>query len=113
MSEHTHTYTHEHDGSQHTHTYTHDHENGAEHHDHDHHEHHHHDHPMENKEQVKALLDYNYKHNTSHADELTKLADKLESLGFADAAAKVSAAEKLFSEGNANLKAALDLISND
>lgn len=63
--------------------------------------------------QVKALLDYNYKHNTSHADELTKLADKLESLGFADAAAKVSAAEKLFSEGNANLKAALDLISSD
>ncbi|WP_051154858.1 MULTISPECIES: hypothetical protein [unclassified Butyrivibrio] len=113
MSEHTHTYTHEHDGSQHTHTYTHDHENGAEHHDHDHHEHHHHDHPMENKEQVKALLDYNYKHNTSHADELTKLADKLESLGFADASAKVSEAEKLFSEGNANLKAALDLISGD
>ena len=85
----------------------------SEHEHHHDHEHHHHDHPMENKEQVKALLDYNYKHNTSHADELTKLADKLESLGFADAAARVSKAEKLFSEGNANLKAALDLISSD
>ena len=85
------------------------------HHDHEHHdhEHHHHDHPMENKEQIKALLDYNFKHNTSHADELTKLSEKLDSLGFTEAAAKVSEAEKLFSEGNANLKAALDLISND
>ncbi|WP_022764743.1 zinc transporter [Butyrivibrio sp. XPD2006] len=110
MSEHTHTYTHEHDGSQHTHTYSHDHEGGAAEHDHEHHEHHHHDHPMENKEQVKALLDYNYKHNTSHADELKKLSDKLESLGYAEAAAKVSAAKELFSEGNKNLKEALELI---
>ena len=110
MSEHTHTYTHEHDGSQHTHTYSHDHEGGAAEHDHEHHEHHHHDHPMENKEQVKALLDYNFKHNTSHADELDKLADKLESLGYAEAAAKVSAARELFSEGNKNLKEALELI---
>ena len=68
---------------------------------------------MENKEQIKALLDYNFKHNTSHADELTKLSEKLESLGYTEAAAKVSEAEKLFSEGNANLKAALDLISSD
>ena len=78
-------------------------------HEHDH-EHHHHDHPMENKEQIKALLDYNFKHNTSHADELTKLSDKLESLGYAEAAAKVSAAKELFSEGNKNLKEALELI---
>ena len=60
--------------------------------------------------QVKALLDYNYKHNTSHADELNKLADKLESLGYAEAAVKVSAAKELFSEGNKNLKEALELI---
>ena len=90
----------------------HEHHHDHEHHDHDHHdhEHHHHDHPMENKEQVKALLDYNYKHNTSHADELDKLADKLESLGYAEAAVKVSAAKELFSEGNKNLKEALELI---
>ena len=88
------------------HTHEHDHEHG-------HHEHHHHDHPKENKEQVKALLDYNYKHNTSHADELTRLSEKLADLGYTEAAAKVSEAEKLFSEGNANLKAALDLIGND
>ncbi len=88
----------------------HEHHHDHDHHDHHDHEHHHHDHPMENKEQVKALLDYNYKHNTSHADELDKLADKLESLGYAEAAAKVSAAKELFSEGNKNLKEALELI---
>lgn len=88
----------------------HEHHHDHDHHDHHDHEHHHHDHPIENKEQVKALLDYNYKHNTSHADELDKLADKLESLGYAEAAAKVSAAKELFSEGNKNLKEALELI---
>ena len=107
----------------------HEHHHDHEHHDHDHEEHFHfhnevpHSHGSAEHahtsldstsasvySQVKALLDYNYKHNTSHADELDKLADKLESLGYAEAAAKVSAAKELFSEGNKNLKEALELI---
>ena len=57
-----------------------------------------------------ALLDYNYKHNTSHADELVKLADMLTGIGNADAADKVLAAKEFFSKGNDSLKEALDLL---
>ncbi len=124
MSEHTHTYTHEHshghDGQEHshehTHTYTHNHEGGEKEHTHDSYEHdhegaHNHQHKTpENKEQVKALLDYTYKHNTSHADELKKLSEKLKSLGNEDAAKKVDEAEEFFAKGNAALKEALDLL---
>lgn len=132
--EHTHTYTHEHphghDGQEHshehTHTYTHSHEHshdGGDSHEHTHdheHENHDHDHQHEhghshgtalNQDQVRALLDYNYKHNTSHADELAGLASKLESLGNKDAAAKVAEAKELFSQGNDALKQALELLS--
>ena len=109
MSEHTHTYTHEHshghDGQEHSHEHTHDS------YEHDHEGAHNHQHKTpENKEQVKALLDYTYKHNTSHADELKKLSEKLKSLGNEDAAKKVDEAEEFFAKGNAALKEALDLL---
>ncbi len=78
-------------------------------HDHDHgHDHHHHDHgPMENKEQVTALLDYMYKHNRSHEDELVKMAEKLKSLGHEAESAKVSEAQSFFAKGNELLSEAL------
>ena len=133
--EHTHTYTHEHphghDGQEHshehTHTYTHSHEHshdGGDTHEHTHdHEHENHDHEHQHehghtngaplsREGALALLDYNYKHNSSHADELEGLAQKLESLGNSDAAAKVKEAGKLFSQGNDALKDALELLKN-
>ena len=123
MSEHTHTYTHEHDHShdghdhdhEHTHTYTHDHADGDKPHTHEdhphegHEHHHHHDHPTpENKEQVMKLLDYMYKHNSSHEDELSKMADKLTEQGYEAQAQKVSEAKELFAKGNAALKEALE-----
>ncbi|MBQ7615240.1 MAG: hypothetical protein IJU77_09350 [Butyrivibrio sp.] len=79
MSEHTHTYTHEHshghDGQEHSHEHTHDS------YEHDHEGAHNHQHKTpENKEQVKALLDYTYKHNTSHADELKSFPRSLRAL---------------------------------
>ncbi len=127
MSEHTHTYTHEHEHThggqghahEHTHTYTHDHEGGDKEHTHAEHDHDHeaaHDHhhaPMENKDQVLALLDYTLKHNLSHADELTRLADKLKGFGFAEAADKVTEAEGFFTNGNKCLEEALGLLKKD
>ncbi len=122
MSEHTHTYTHEHehthDGQEHshehTHTYTHDHEGGDQEHTHENPDHDHaaaHDHgPMASKEQAVALLNYTYMHNTSHADELVKLAEKLISFGHQDAAAKVEAAKSSFEQGNALLSEALKML---
>ena len=80
-------------------------------HDHEGAHHHHHEIP-ENREQVVALLDYTFKHNTSHADELKKLAEKLKSLGNEAAAEKVSKAEELFCEGNGYLGEALELLKN-
>ncbi len=124
MSEHTHTYTHEHahdhDGQghehEHTHTYTHDHEGGDQEHTHEHPDHDHdsahtHDHgPMASKEQAVALLNYTYMHNTSHADELVKLAEKLISFGHEDAAAKVEEARNSFEQGNTLLAEALKML---
>ncbi|MCR5671253.1 MAG: cobalt transporter [Butyrivibrio sp.] len=92
----------------------------SEEHLHDHHEHdheHHHDHehghshgPMENKEQLLALLEYTCKHNESHADELDKMAEKLTSFGNEDAAKEVLKAKEFFAKGNASLREALKLM---
>ncbi len=62
---------------------------------------------MENKEQVTALLDYMYKHNRSHEDELVKMAEKLKSLGHEAESAKVSEAQSFFAKGNELLSEAL------
>ncbi len=91
MSEHTHTYTHEHE---------HDHDGG---HTHSHG-------PMENKEQMTALLDYMCKHNHSHEDELVKMAEKLRAMGLEAEAGKVSEAQSSFAKGNALLSEALELL---
>ena len=96
--------------SEYEHDHQHEHHEHHEHHDHEHehHEHHHHDHgPMENMEQVKALLDYMYKHNRSHEDELAKMAEKLKCLGNEAEASKVSEAQSYFAKGNELLSEAL------
>lgn len=62
---------------------------------------------MENREQMKALLDYMYKHNRSHEDELAKMAEKLKSLGNETEASKVSEAQSYFAKGNELLSEAL------
>lgn len=121
MSEHTHTYTHEHDHEhdghdhmhEHTHTYTHDHADGDKPHTHEDQPHeghdHHHEHVTpENKDQVMALLDYMFKHNTSHEDELGKMIAKLNEQGYTSQAQKVLEAKEMFSKGNAALRDALE-----
>ena len=74
------------------------------------HEHtHSHEHAeVENKDQVTALLDYMFKHNSSHEDELEKMVAKLNEEGFTAQAQKVMEAKELFSKGNAALKDALE-----
>ena len=67
----------------------------------------------QNREQAVALLDYNYKHNSSHADELEKLAKMLVSLENDAAASKVAAAKELFAKGNDALKEALELLKEE
>ena len=126
MSEHTHTYTHEHEHShgdsehvhEHTHAYTHDHEGGDVEHTHSQHEHDHqaaHDHEHnipDSGEKIVAVLDYTLKHNISHADELSRLSEKLKDLGKDDAAAKVTEASEFFAKGNALLSEALENLKN-
>ncbi len=78
-------------------------------HDHDHEHTHSHEHAApENKDQVSALLDYMFKHNSSHEDELSKMVAKLNEEGFTAQAQKVMEAKELFSKGNAALKDALE-----
>ena len=97
--------------SEHTHTYTHDHEGGDSEHTHDHHVH---DHDIPGKrDQIIALLDYTVRHNRSHEDELSKLTDKLRSLGRDDAASKVEEAAGCFSRGNELLDDALKLLKEN
>ncbi len=59
-----------------------------------------------------ALLDYTLKHNQSHADELSKLSEKLKSLGHDECAAKVTEAAGYFGKGNELLDEALSLLRN-
>ena len=104
--EHEHSHTHEHthnDGTVHSHAHTHEHE-----HDHEH-EHSHG--PVENREQIVALLNYMCKHNEAHEAELTKIIEKLETLDESDAATSVKNAQEFFAKGNAALKEAFKCIS--
>lgn len=109
--DHTHGHCHEHtheDGHTHSHEHDHGHDHG---HDHDHH----HCHeggcgsctacdPMQ---ETLALMDYMFKHNTAHANELAQLAKKLEELGNGVAASQVMAAVSEFEKGNLRLSAVL------
>ena len=96
--------------SEHTHEHTHEHE-----HEHDHHHHdHHHDHEVpETRDKMITLLDYNCRHNESHASELKRLADKLKDQGHDAEAAKVAEACEAFDKGNAALRQALELLKRD
>ena len=87
----------------------------SENHSHEHtHEHEHtHDHghgPVENKDQIVALLDYMVKHNRSHEAELGKVIEKLSELDKKEAAGFVAKAQKSFAEGNELLLKAYELV---
>ena len=103
--EHTHSRSHEHthsDGTVHSHEHEHSHT----------HEHtHEHSHgPVENKDQIVALLDYMVKHNRSHEAELGKVIEKLSELDKKDAAEFVAKAQKCFAEGNELLLKAYEMV---
>ena len=62
---------------------------------------------MSSKEQMTALLNYMWEHNTSHAAELAKLAGRLKEAALEGAAEKVISAQEAFDQGNAYLAEAL------
>ncbi len=80
---------------EHTHSHSHEHTHG----------------PVENREQIVALLNYMCKHNESHEAELSKIIEKLRALGEESAADDVKAAQELFAKGNEALRAAFEKIS--
>ncbi len=118
--DHTHTHAHSHDGVEHTHEHTHHHHHDGEELPHDHNgEHGAHDHahgcahdcadcagcdPMT---EALALMQYMVNHNTAHANELAALANRLETLGNAAAAAQVMTAVSEFEKANLRLSTVL------
>ncbi len=123
--QHTHTHEHTHDGVTHSHEHAHGHCHEHQHpHSHDqlHGEGHSHDHshdcgghcgscggdcsqtPME---ELAALMKYMVSHNTSHANELAQLAQKLKDAGNPAAFEQVMAAVSDFEKGNLRLSAVL------
>ena len=111
---HCHEHEHEHDHHEcgcHNHDHEHDHECGCHNHDHEHghcHEHGHECHcqhtPME---ELAALMKYMVSHNTSHANELAQLAQKLKEAGNNAAFEQVMAAVSDFEKGNMRLSVVL------
>ena len=118
--EHTHSHMHTHDGvhyheHEHTHTHTHDgeHMEGHEHdHPHTHEGEHSHDHAhgISPKDELIALVRYMIDHNSAHADELVRLAEKAEGMGAKAADEKILEAVGAFRQGNAMLTEALALL---
>ena len=111
---HCHEHEHEHDHHEcscHNHDHEHDHECSCHNHDHEHghcHEHGHECHcqhtPME---ELAALMKYMVSHNTSHANELAQLAQKLKEAGNNAAFEQVMAAVSDFEKGNMRLSLVL------
>ena len=111
---HCHEHEHEHDHHEcscHNHDHEHDHECSCHNHDHEHghcHEHGHECHcqhtPME---ELAALMKYMVSHNTSHANELAQLAQKLKEAGHNAAFEQVMAAVSDFEKGNMRLSVVL------
>ena len=109
--EHEHDHDH-HDCGCHNHDHNHDHHDcGCHNHDHDHghcHDHGHECHcqhtPME---ELAALMKYMVSHNTSHANELAQLAQKLKEAGNNAAFEQVMAAVSDFEKGNMRLSVVL------
>ena len=111
---HCHEHEHEHDHHEcscHNHDHEHDHECSCHNHDHEHghcHEHGHECHcqhtPME---ELAALMKYMVSHNTSHANELAQLAQKLKEAGNNAAFEQVMAAVSDFEKGNMRLSVVL------
>ena len=104
-------------GHCHEHEHEHDHhECGCHNHDHEHghcHEHGHECHcqhtPME---ELAALMKYMVSHNTSHANELAQLAQKLKEAGNNAAFEQVMAAVSDFEKGNMRLSVVLASLSS-
>ncbi|MBR0374406.1 MAG: cobalt transporter [Mogibacterium sp.] len=85
---------------------------------HDGHHHHHHDHDHAHahthapggftaEDEVRALLNYMYEHNKSHASELDLMVDQLEG----EAAEKLHEAVHLYEDANDKLHEVLHLIA--
>ncbi|SHI33126.1 hypothetical protein [Parasporobacterium paucivorans] len=102
---HTHTHTHEYpDGMQFTHEHTHMHEGSdASAHSHTHEK------VTNNTESQKiiSILDYTVSHNIHHAEELSRIADNLESSGMAESAQLIRESIPLYNQANAKLSEAL------
>lgn len=91
---------------------------------HDHHHDHEHDHSrphghehchggVATPEDVKALLEYMTNHNVQHANELAEMGEKLRSLGKTEAADRIAQGVEAFSQANAKLAEALELVKKE
>ena len=96
-----------------TKNYCHDH-----HHDHEHyhsrpHGHEHCHGGVATPADVKALLEYMTNHNVQHANELAEMGEKLRSLGKTEAADRIAQGVEAFSQANAKLAEALELVKKE
>ena len=91
---------------------------------HDHHHDHEHDHSRPHGHEhchggvatpadVKALLEYMTNHNVQHANELAEMGEKLRSLGQTEAADRIAQGVEAFSQANAKLAEALELVKKE
>ncbi len=91
---------------------------------HDHHHDHEHDHSRPHGHEhchggvatpadVKALLEYMTNHNVQHANELAEMGEKLRSLGKTEAADRIAQGVEAFSQANAKLAEALELVKKE
>ena len=91
---------------------------------HDHHHDHEHDHSRPHGHEhchggvatpadVKALLEYMTNHNVQHANELAEMGEKLRSLGKTEAADRIAQGGEAFSQANAKLAEALELVKKE
>lgn len=91
---------------------------------HDHHHDHEHDHSRPHGHEhchggvatpadVKALLEYMTNHNVQHANELAEMVEKLRSLGKTEAADRIAQGVEAFSQANAKLAEALELVKKE
>ena len=72
------------------------------------HSHEHHIQSDMTAEELLALLEYNYTHNSAHASQMEEMLTSLKKLGNTAAAEKLQEAVAKYSEANALLKEAIE-----
>ncbi|MGI6006951.1 MAG: hypothetical protein ACOX8E_05600 [Ruminococcus sp.] len=72
-------------------------------------DHSHGDHCHENRNENLALLTYMLEHNEHHAEELKKLAEKMQETGLADVSEEIRKGVEQFQQVNSHLASALKL----